>query len=79
MSEQTLRTIRQAQGRSLRSVAREATVDPSWLSRIERGLCDPPASTLRRICRVLGLAKAEEILALVSPEKGGDADTKRDA
>jgi len=76
MSEQTtLRTIRQAQGQSLREVARAAGMDHASLSRIERGLRDPQVSTLRRLCRVLGLTKAESVLALVSPV-GGDAEEK---
>jgi hypothetical protein len=36
-----LREVREAQGRSLRSVAKEAGMDPASLSRVERGLQRP--------------------------------------
>lgn len=63
----TLRTVRLAQGRSVREVAAAAGVDPAALSRIERGLRQPRADTLRRICAVLGLAKAEAMLGTLVP------------
>lgn len=63
----TLRTVREAQGRSLREVAEKADLDAGALSRIERGLREPRASTLRKICAALGLRRAEELLATFAP------------
>ena len=54
-SSQRLRAVREAQGRSLRSVAREAGVDPSYLSRVERGLRRPSVPFLQAVGRALGL------------------------
>lgn len=50
-----LRAVREAQGRSLRSVAREAGLDPGQLSRIERGEQRASVDQLISIGRVLGL------------------------
>lgn len=49
-----LRRDRQSQGRTLRSVAREADVDPAFLSKIERGLVQPSIETFSRLLVVLG-------------------------
>lgn len=50
-----LRLVREAQGRGLREVAREAGVDHGRLSRIERRLEPPTVAILLRVGRVLGL------------------------
>jgi transcriptional regulator with XRE-family HTH domain len=50
-----LRAVREAQGRSLRAVAREAGLDPGQLSRIERGEQRASVDQLISIGRVLGL------------------------
>ncbi len=57
-----LRAVRQARGRSLRSTAREAGIDPAHLSRIERGLAQPSLPSLRRLAQVLGLVELEGFL-----------------
>jgi transcriptional regulator with XRE-family HTH domain len=54
--------VRRAQGKTLRGVARRAGVDPSHLSRIERGLATPSLETLNAICRELGLRKVVDAL-----------------
>jgi DNA-binding XRE family transcriptional regulator len=57
-----LRGVRRAQGKTLRGVARRAQVDPSHLSRIERGLATPSLDTLVAICRELGLRNVVDAL-----------------
>lgn len=52
-----LRTIRQAQGRRLKEVATEAGMEPSQLSRLERGLSGVSVEQLVRLYRVLGLSR----------------------
>jgi transcriptional regulator with XRE-family HTH domain len=69
-SPSRLREVREAQGRSLRSVAKEARIDPASLSRLERGLQRPSVDALMRVGKVLGLRNLTETLALFweSPE-----------
>jgi transcriptional regulator with XRE-family HTH domain len=50
-----LRAIREGQGRGLRATAREAGIDPSRLSKLERGLLRPSLGELVRLGRVLDL------------------------
>ncbi len=63
-----LRTIRLAQGRRLRDVARLAGIAPSSLSEIERGEREPGARTLRAICSALGLRDAVKLLDALVPD-----------
>lgn len=63
-----LRRTREAQGRSLRSVAREAGVDPSNLSRIERGVQQPSLDALVRIGRALHLTNLVDTIGLFVEE-----------
>jgi transcriptional regulator with XRE-family HTH domain len=65
----TLRTVREAQGRSLREVAAAAGLDPGALSKIERGLREPRTSTLRKICAELRLERAEMLLSTFAVER----------
>jgi transcriptional regulator with XRE-family HTH domain len=58
-----LREVRLAQGKTLRGTARRAGVDPSHLSRIERGATSPSLETLVAICKELGLRNVVEALA----------------
>jgi transcriptional regulator with XRE-family HTH domain len=51
-----LRLIREMQGRSLRSVAHEAGLDPGQLSRIETGQQRASVDQLIALGRVLGIA-----------------------
>ncbi len=71
---QPLRTVRLAQGRSLREVAAGAGLDPGALSRIERGLREPRTSTLKRLCGVLGLHRAEELLGTFATNEPLDVE-----
>ncbi len=64
----TLRTVRKAQGRSLREVAAAAGIGSGALSLIERGLRDPSVSTLKRICAALELRNAVELLDHLIPD-----------
>jgi transcriptional regulator with XRE-family HTH domain len=64
----TLRTVREAQGKSLRRVAYDAGLDPGSLSKIERGLREPRTATLRRICEALDLKAAAELLGTFAPD-----------
>jgi transcriptional regulator with XRE-family HTH domain len=57
-----LGSVRRAQGKTLRGVARRAGVDPSHLSRIERGLATPSLDTLVAICRELDLGNVVKAL-----------------
>jgi transcriptional regulator with XRE-family HTH domain len=63
-----LRATREAQGLSLRYVARKAGVDPANLSRIERGIARPSLNTLVRIGRVLGLKNLVDTVGLFVEE-----------
>jgi len=63
-----LRTIRVAQNRTLRDVARLAGISPSSLSEIERGEREPGARTLRAICAALGLKDAVKLLDALVPD-----------
>jgi transcriptional regulator with XRE-family HTH domain len=55
-----LRLVREAQGRSLRDVAKEAGIDHAHLSRVERGLRVPSVQLLVRLGRILGLRNLVE-------------------
>jgi transcriptional regulator with XRE-family HTH domain len=57
-----LRAFREAQGLTLREVARRAAVDAGLLSRVERGQARPSLGALWRIARVLGLKDLERLL-----------------
>jgi len=59
-----LRAVREAQGRGLREVARGAGVDPSYLSRVERGLDGVTVATLHALARELRL---DELARLLEP------------
>lgn len=50
----TIRTMRKAQGVSLRELARMADVQPGYLSQVERGLRDPSARWLKAVVDALG-------------------------
>jgi transcriptional regulator with XRE-family HTH domain len=57
-----LRELRQEQGASLRDAARALGVDPSYLSRLERGHKPASSSVLSRASTLYNVA--EEVLAL---------------
>lgn len=57
LTEHPLREARQARGLGLRQLAVKAQVDPSYLSRIERGKQDPSVAVLKRLAKALGLAE----------------------
>ena len=59
-----IRRLRAAQGLSLRGLAAAAEVDPTWLSRLERGLyISPDPRALSRLARALETDPSELYLA----------------
>jgi transcriptional regulator with XRE-family HTH domain len=68
-----LRTVRLAQGLTLRETARRADVHVAHLSRVERGEATLSLDALYRVARVLGIRPVVEILeqyrAETFPEK----------
>ena len=54
-----IRTLRLAQGATLRKLAAEAGVTESFLSQVERGVASPSIATVQRIARALGQSIAE--------------------
>ncbi|MBX9245890.1 helix-turn-helix domain-containing protein [Actinotalea ferrariae] len=50
-----LRAHREAQGRTLRDVARDARVSVAYLSEIERGRKEASSEVLMAVCRALGM------------------------
>lgn len=62
-------------GVSLRSVAREAGLDPTHLSRIERGETQPTVDVLYRLAVALNQEDlAHQLQPYVSPKVGEDDD-----
>jgi transcriptional regulator with XRE-family HTH domain len=58
-----LRTVRIAQGLSLKEAARLAKMDPAHLSRVERGEKQLSVDSLARLAKVLGLSELARLLA----------------
>lgn len=54
-----IRTLRLAQGATLRKLAAEAGVTESFLSQVERGVASPSIASVQRIARALGQSIAE--------------------
>ena len=52
----SLRSARQASGLSLRELARQLSVSPSFLSQLENGKSQPSVATLYSIAQVLDLS-----------------------
>ena len=57
-----LRTVREAQGLSLREAARRADLSPAHLSRVERGQGALSIEALARLANVLGLRDLSRLL-----------------
>lgn len=49
-----IKAMRQAQGLSLRELARLAEVEPGYLSQVERGIRDPTARWMKSVTDALG-------------------------
>jgi transcriptional regulator with XRE-family HTH domain len=58
-----LRTVREAQGLTLRETARLAGIDPAHLHRVERGEAMLSLGALLRLARVLGLRELDRLLS----------------
>ena len=67
VQQRTLRTVREAQGLTLRQTAELARVDVGHLSRVERGEAGLSIETLARLATVLGLG---ELARLLEPYRG---------
>ena len=57
-----LRAVREAQGLGLRETPRRADIDPTHLSRVERGTAGLSVASLERLARVLGLNELAKLL-----------------
>lgn len=57
-----LRAIREAHGMSLRELARRASLDPTFLSRVERGEERLSVRSLERVARAVGLRDLAKLL-----------------
>lgn len=53
-----IRSIRERQGRPLRTVAEQAGVSESFLSQVERGVANPSVASLRSLAEALGATVA---------------------
>jgi transcriptional regulator with XRE-family HTH domain len=56
------REQREARGLSLRATARQASLDPAHLSRVERGQAQLSLKSALRLAEILGLEQAAEVL-----------------
>ena len=65
------RQKRKDTGRSLRSVARAAEVDPAWLSKVERGLAHADLKLLCRLSALYDVPVGELTSAYVASLVGG--------
>ena len=63
-----IRALREAQGLSLRELARRADVDHAQLGRIERGEAVGSIATLRKLAKALGMTDFADTLALYDGE-----------
>lgn len=57
-----IRALREANGLSLRETARQASMDPAHLLRVERGEAGLSIDSLQRLTRVLGPTQLEKLL-----------------
>jgi transcriptional regulator with XRE-family HTH domain len=64
-----LRTVRKAQGLTLRQVSRLAELDPAHLSRVERGHESLSIDALYRVAKVLKLDELARLLEQYRPGK----------
>lgn len=64
----TLRAVREAHG-GLREFARRNDLDPSELSRIERGVRIPTVPVLVKLCDALGLKDTADAIRRIVPRK----------
>jgi transcriptional regulator with XRE-family HTH domain len=74
-----LRAVRQARGLGLREVARAADIDPSHLSRVERGKGSLSIEKLAQLAVVLELRELTKLLTPYRPTKGGEQPLTRSA
>lgn len=63
---ETLRSIREARGMLIREVAAGLAIDPSLLSRIERGEKRPTRSQVVTLAKILGADEQELLVAYLS-------------
>lgn len=65
-----LRAVREAQGLSVREAARRAGLDPTHLSKVERGQANLSIESLNRLAKVLNL---RPLAKLLDQYTGGDS------
>ncbi|MDV3307549.1 MAG: helix-turn-helix domain-containing protein [Cyclobacteriaceae bacterium] len=63
---ETLRSLREARGLLIREVASALDIDPSLLSRIERGVKRPTRSQVLTLAKILGADEHELLVAYLS-------------
>jgi len=68
------RARRESRGLSLREAARRADIEPSQLSRVERGMANLSVASTLRLARVLGMRGLVRQLERVAPPAGGVSD-----
>jgi transcriptional regulator with XRE-family HTH domain len=68
-----LRAVREARGMSIRETARLASLDPTFLSRVERGQDRLSVRSLERVAKALGL---RELAKLLAPWVGENGDAQ---
>lgn len=64
-----LREIREAKGLTLRAAAQQSSIDPGYLSKVERGQKQLSIESLYRLAVVLELAELAETLKPFLPER----------
>lgn len=67
-----LRDVRLRTGLSLREVARQLGVSPSFVSQLENGKSQPSVATLFALTQLLGVS-VDELFAMDEPAPGGDS------
>lgn len=72
-----LREVRKARGLGLRQVAAAVGIDPTHLSRVERGLARLSLDSLLRIAQVLDLQDLERVVAPFAREEPSATPTDR--
>jgi transcriptional regulator with XRE-family HTH domain len=64
-----IRALREQQGLTLEALAYDAGMSGGNISRIERGIIDPPVGSLLKLCAALKIPPSEVFLALEAAPK----------
>jgi transcriptional regulator with XRE-family HTH domain len=71
---QAVRRLRKEAELSQRALAERMGRSPSWISRIERGDCDPSWGDMRRLARALDVS-LERLAEVAEEHEGSQRDT----